>query len=204
MKDRYSAVLSAYDETITRFYAGEEYFAYDFFGAHLMEDPKSTSGENETWLFTLWAPNAKSVSVAGDWNSWDPNEHKMTRYQGIWTALIEGPKHGDLYKFVVLGADGKRRWKADPFAFRAELPPGTASQLWDLNKNYEWSDKEWLKTRGKQNIFGEPVSIYEMNLTSWRISNGIDRAGNDPDENCGGIFPGVTASDGIKKQDPEE
>jgi len=189
MQDRRTAILKKYDELIDRFYKGQEYHAYDFFGAHFVED--------DYWLFALWAPNAKSVSLVGDWNSWDPDDNKLTTYNGIWVALINEPKHGDLYKYVVEGEDGKTRWKADPFAFRAEMAPGTASQLWDLNKDHSWNDSKWIKSREKSNIIEEPVSIYEMNLSSWRIYDGISPADNDPGENCEGILPGVTAAKGV-------
>ena len=206
-QNKLAEILVSYDDLITRFYDGDECHAYDFFGAH----PVAGDGA-ESWFFALWAPHAKYVSIVGDWNGWDPDICPMERHRGIWVALAGGsggPGHGDLYKYVVTGEDGEARWKADPYAFRCEHPPGTASQLWDLGPGrrsssvfgtvenaYKWGDSRWIKKRENQDIIKQPVSIYEMHLASWRISDGVVRADNDPDPDSPGILPGITSDEG--------
>ena len=120
--------------------------------------------------FAVWAPNAASVAVIGDWNDWDPRANPMRGSDaGIWTARVEGARHGSIYKFHVVSKNGDFRVdKSDPFAFRAEAPPRTGSVVWDLA--YEWGDADWMKTRQHRNALGAPCSVYELHLGSWRRS----------------------------------
>ncbi|HZM33678.1 MAG TPA: 1,4-alpha-glucan branching protein GlgB [Burkholderiales bacterium] len=118
--------------------------------------------------FAVWAPNAQSVAVIGDWNGWDPRASPMRPSEsGVWTARAEGARHGSVYKFHVVNGDF-RVDKSDPFAFRAETPPRTGSVVWDLS--YDWGDGEWMRSRHHRNALGAPCSVYEMHLGSWRRS----------------------------------
>ncbi|HYG54475.1 MAG TPA: 1,4-alpha-glucan branching protein GlgB [Burkholderiales bacterium] len=118
--------------------------------------------------FAVWAPNAESVAVVGDFNDWDPRKHPMTGSDaGIWTVHVPEARPGSLYKFHIVARHGGYRVdKADPFAFRSELAPRTASVVWDTT--YQWNDAEWMRSRGKKNALDAPCSIYEVHLGSWR------------------------------------
>jgi len=132
---------------------------YDKLGAHLLGDGTQ---------FAVWAPNAAQVSVIGDFNGWDPRAHPMRGSDaGIWSAKVPEAKQGSLYKFHVVSKSGNYSAdKFDPYAFRSEMPPRTGSMVWKLD--YEWSDGEWMKSRGKVNALDAPWSVYEMHLGSWR------------------------------------
>jgi len=124
--------------------------------------------------FAVWAPNARSVAVVGEWNDWDRTANPLTvRYDesGIWEGFAGGVAHGHAYKFHVVS---KRRDyavdKADPFAVYAQVPPETASRAWSTD--YEWGDGEWMRTRGRANALDAPISIYEVHLGSWRRAEG--------------------------------
>jgi 1,4-alpha-glucan branching enzyme len=122
----------------------------------------------------VWAPNASSVSVIGDWNSWDAHAHPLAARadeSGIWEGHVPGAQNGQAYKYRIsprLGGAGFD--KADPFATHAELPPATASRVWALD--YRWSDAEWMGTRGARNALDAPMSIYELHPGSWRRRDG--------------------------------
>src|SRR5688572_4612729 len=122
--------------------------------------------------FAVWAPNAESVAVVGDFNNWDPRAHPMTGSDaGIWTAHVAGVKPGSLYKFHVVSRGGEYRVdKADPYAFRCELAPRTASVVWDTA--YQWNDAEWMRSRAKRNALDAPWSVYEVHLGSWKRDPG--------------------------------
>jgi 1,4-alpha-glucan branching enzyme len=120
--------------------------------------------------FAVWAPNARRVSLIGDFNDWDPERHPLApRWDGIgvWEADVAGVRRGEAYKYRIESAyGGHRADKADPFAFYAEVPPGTASRVWSLE--YEWGDEAWMARRRSANALDAPVSIYEVHLGSWR------------------------------------
>lgn len=124
--------------------------------------------------FALWAPNAKSVSVVGDFNYWDGRVNPMRTmgYSGIWELFIPGLKEGDKYKFEIQTQQGERLNKADPYALRSEFRPATASILCNLDR-YEWNDQMWIEERKKKNVQSQPMSIYEVHLGSWK------KQGND-------------------------
>jgi len=151
------------DYDIYLFKEGKHYRLYEKFGSHVME----LNGEKGVY-FAVWAPNAKSVAVIGDFNDWNPNKHLLFKRKdgsGIWEGFIKEAKIGDRYKYRIV-SDNYVSDKADPFALYNEKPPNTASIIWSLN--YEWKDKEWMKTRYKRNALNAPISIYEVHLGSWK------------------------------------
>jgi 1,4-alpha-glucan branching enzyme len=146
------------------FNEGRHFRAYDKLGAHLVR-----SNETSGTCFSVWAPNAREVSVIGSFNDWE--EHRYTLNpcgtSGIWEGFVPDAKQGNLYKFRIRSQDqGYVVDKADPFGVRHEKPPNTASMIWDLD--YQWSDKDWMGTRKTRNSLSAPMSIYEVHLGSWR------------------------------------
>jgi 1,4-alpha-glucan branching enzyme len=120
--------------------------------------------------FTVWAPNAKAVSVIGDWNDWTPGRDPMTPVadSGLWRTFVARVGTGARYKYhIESNVAGFRVDKADPFAFFAETPPATGSVVWSLD--YEWGDAEWMAQRHRLNSRNAPISIYEVHLASWRL-----------------------------------
>ncbi len=119
--------------------------------------------------FAVWAPNAQTVSVIGDFNGWEKAAHPLRARSGsgIWEGFIPGLGPETHYKFHIVSSHaGYRVDKADPFAFRAEAPPRTASVVWNLD-DYSWNDGEWMSTRRDRHSLGAPVSVYEVHLGSW-------------------------------------
>lgn len=141
---------------------------YDKLGAHPM-----TIDDVAGTYFAVWAPNAKAVSVVGDFNDWNAGYHPMRYLEaaGIYELFVPGVKKGDLYKFEIWGADGRRVLKADPYANYAEKRPATASIVWDLD-GYRWQDKDWMEARKKWKFKKEPMLIYEVSLGSFRRPEG--------------------------------
>ncbi|MDE3231619.1 MAG: 1,4-alpha-glucan branching enzyme, partial [Chloroflexota bacterium] len=141
---------------------------YERLGAH----PHNLNGVDGV-AFAVWAPNARRVSVVGDFNGWDERTHPMRmRSNGIWELFIPGVAVGALYKYAVLSWNNDYRvLKADPFAFTAEVRPGTASRVWDLG-GYVWGDEDWSSERA--NSYAAPMSVYEVHLGSWRPDSGAD------------------------------
>lgn len=124
--------------------------------------------------FAVWAPNAKAVSVVGDWNAWDPAASPMTLSSdetGVWSTFAAAAAPGHIYKYRIHPADGGPAVdKADPFAFYAEAPPATGSRVADIS--HPWSDASWMRDRGPRNALDAPISIYELHPGSWRRVNG--------------------------------
>jgi 1,4-alpha-glucan branching enzyme len=124
--------------------------------------------------FAIWAPNARSIAVMGEFNGWDPRAHPLAARQdgsGVWEGFIPGVARGQSYKYrVVSNYNGYEIDKADPFAFYAEVPPSTASRAWTLE--YQWNDAEWMAGRRRRNALDAPMSIYEVHLGSWRRGDG--------------------------------
>jgi 1,4-alpha-glucan branching enzyme len=119
-----------------------------------------------TW-FTVWAPNARAVGVIGAFNNWHCEPlYRLDDGSGRWAGFIEGARPGQCYKYRIQDASGHWMDKADPYAFRMELAPGTASQIWDLS--HEWGDGEWMRTRWQRQSQKAPISIYEVHLGSWQ------------------------------------
>jgi 1,4-alpha-glucan branching enzyme len=122
----------------------------------------------EGTAFAVWAPSARSVSVVGDFNSWDGRLHQMRSLgaSGIWELFVPDVGPGDVYKYEIRVRDGSVQLRADPFAFRAEEPPGTASIV--FRSRHHWRDDDWLERRGQSDLHAAPLSIYEVHLGSWR------------------------------------
>ncbi len=119
------------------------------------------------WRFAVWAPNAKAVSVVGDFNEWNANANPMECDDGIWYAFIGGLKQYDNYKYAVTAADGKVTFKCDPYGLHFETAPANSSKLYDIS-GYRWKDKKWMNERKNYNPYGSPMNIYEVHAGSWR------------------------------------
>jgi 1,4-alpha-glucan branching enzyme len=134
---------------------------YEKLGAHVRSDGVA---------FAVWAPNARHVSVVGDFNAWDEAAQPMQNIgdAGIWTTVVSGADAGHRYKYAITGADGRTVQKADPFAFATELPPKTASVVY--GGAFDWHDAAWLERRRASDAHTLPVSIYELHLGSWRLN----------------------------------
>ncbi len=159
---RYDASMLT-DEDVYLFNEGSHYRLYQKLGAHL----RNMNGQ-EGVCFAVWAPNAESVSVIGDFNGWDKESHPLRPRgeSGIWEGFIPGLGRGDLYKFHIASRyNGYQVDKTDPFAIYRQVPPDTASRVWDLQ--YEWGDQEWMEKRHRNNSLASPQSIYEVHLGSW-------------------------------------
>jgi 1,4-alpha-glucan branching enzyme len=157
-------LFSEYD--IYLFKQGSHYGLYQKFGAHLL-----TRDGIEGVYFATWAPNANGVSVVADFNDFNQNTHKLQKREddsGIWEGFIENVKKGENYKYFIDSENPhSSSYKADPYAFFAEVAPSSASRVWDIEK-FGWSDKKWMKERKKNNSHKSPISIYEVHLGSWR------------------------------------
>ena len=144
---------------------GTHYRTYEKLGAHL-RTVNGTAGTH----FAVWAPNATHVSVVGDFNGWSPHAHPLTRRHeaGVWERFVPGVQAGALYKYRVVGPDGRAFGeKADPYGFAAEIRPQTASKVAELD-GYEWHDADWIAARATHDASTHPMSIYEVHLGSWR------------------------------------
>ena len=130
------------------------------FGAH----PATEKGVHG-WWFNVWAPRAKAVSVVGDFNGWDPEETPLAPKGEFWQGFVPDLPVYTSYKYAVTGADGKLRYKADPYGFHTETRPGTASKLYDI-EHFVWTDEAFRKA--KQPVYHQPLNIYEVHLGSWR------------------------------------
>ncbi len=168
---RFPSTLSGYDLYLIG--EGRLYKEYEKLGAH----PATLEGVSGV-LFAVWAPNARRVSVVGDFNGWDGRAHPMRLHpgNGIWELFLPGLTVGTLYKFEILAKSGEPiALKADPYAFAFEPhAPRTASVVADLT--YEWGDAAWMAGRGKRQALDAPVAIYEVHLGSWmRVPGEGDR-----------------------------
>mgnify|MGYP000558721270 CR=1 FL=1 len=143
---------------------GNHYEIYKKLGAHLVED-----GDKKGTYFAVWAPNAQSVSVIGEFNDWEEEANPMEKVGpiGVYEVFVPGAKIGQLYKFFIVGAHGEKLYKADPYANEAELRPGTASRITDIT-DYKWKDATWIKNREKFDERVEPMAIYEVHPGSWK------------------------------------
>ena len=148
------------------FKQGNNQEAQRYFGAHLCQQ----DGQDGA-VFRVWAPHAKAVSVVGDFNSWVPGSHPMTKVEeGIWELFIPGIKEYDIYKLCVTSPSDELLFKADPYAFHTETRPSNGSKVYDLD-GYAWNDGAWLEQQEKQDVINSPVSIYEMHMGSWKMKD---------------------------------
>ena len=143
---------------------GTHYDVYRKLGAHPLKD-----GKEEGVYFAVWAPNAQAVSVIGEFNEWAEQANPMTKAGpiGVFETFVPKAKIGQLYKFFIVGMNGEHIYKADPYANEAELRPGTASRITDI-QNYKWKDATWMKKRQMFDETKDAMAIYEVHPGSWR------------------------------------
>ncbi len=152
------------------FLEGKEHSAYKFMGAHFI-----TENRKRGVRFTTWAPRASKIYVIGDFNNWELKEEysmKKINERGIWSLVLPKLEEGIKYKFAVVNECGNNTvYKADPYAFKSELRPNTASVLTKI-KSFRWGDKRWLNKREKEGLDNKPMNIYELHLGSWKRKDG--------------------------------
>jgi 1,4-alpha-glucan branching enzyme len=152
------------EDDLYLFNEGSHFRLYRKLGAH----PVEVNGTAGTY-FAVWAPNAERVAVIGDFNGWDGRKNKLSPKgsSGIWEGFLPGVKRGTMYKYLVQSRyHGYRMEKLDPYGFYFEVPPRTASIVWDLE--YAWNDRDWMQVRSGADLHKQPVSVYEMHIGSWR------------------------------------
>ncbi|MCR4933614.1 MAG: 1,4-alpha-glucan branching protein GlgB [Lachnospiraceae bacterium] len=152
---------------------GTHYEIYKKLGAH----PCNVDGKDGVY-FAVYAPNAQEVYVIGDFNDWKEWDIPLKKLEdsGIWDGFVEGVKENQLYKFFIKAKDGSTLYKADPFANYAEKRPGTASKIYDIN-GFKWTDSKWIKRRDSQDMFKQPLAIYECQIGSFMKHPGKEDGG---------------------------
>jgi 1,4-alpha-glucan branching enzyme len=156
------SLLSDYD--IHLFKSGKHFKLYEKLGSHVVDN----EGIKGTY-FAVWAPNAESIAVIGDFNGWNKTSHTLNArwdQSGIWETFIPEIGNGQVYKYFIKSNTGEELEKADPFALMWEKPPKTASVIWDTY--YEWDDQKWMDTREDKNSLDSAYSVYELHLGSWK------------------------------------
>ena len=151
------------DVPLYLFHEGSNSNAYEYFGSHRKN--------KNTVVFRVWAPDAKNVSVTGDFNDWSETENPMKPLKnsgGVWEAEIKNIKPYDMYKYCITAADGRTLMKCDPYGFHMESRPGTATKYYEIDDCYEWHDEKWVEGRNGKNIYESPVNIYEIHAGSWK------------------------------------
>lgn len=151
------------DVPLYLFHEGSNSNAYEYFGSHRKN--------KNTVVFRVWAPDAKNVSVTGDFNDWSETENPMKPLKnsgGVWEAEIKNIKPYDMYKYCITAADGRTLMKCDPYGFHMETRPGTATKYYEIDDCYEWHDAKWVEGRNGKNIYESPVNIYEIHAGSWK------------------------------------
>ncbi len=152
-----------YDVPLYYFYQGKSCEAHKFFGAHRYIDDDGVQG----FIFRVWAPNAKALSVVGEINSWDDSTNTMQLVaNGVWETFIPNIKQYDIYKYCVTSKDGVKRLKSDPYASHYETRPNNASKVYE--SSYQWNDDSWQSSKSKRIIYKSPMNIYEVHLGSWQ------------------------------------
>lgn len=155
------------DVPLYLFHEGSNSNAYEYFGSHRKN--------KNTVVFRVWAPDAKNVSVTGDFNNWSETENPMKQLKnsgGVWEAEIKNIKPYDMYKYCITAADGRTLMKCDPYGFHMETRPGTATKYYEIDDCYEWHDEKWVEGRNGKNIYESPVNIYEIHAGSWKQYDG--------------------------------
>lgn len=151
------------DVPLYLFHEGSNSNAYEYFGSHRKN--------KNTVVFRVWAPDAKNVSVTGDFNDWSETVNPMKQLKnsgGVWEAEIKNIKPYDMYKYCITAADGRTLMKCDPYGFHMETRPGTATKYYEIDNCYEWHDEKWVEGRNGKNIYESPVNIYEIHAGSWK------------------------------------
>jgi 1,4-alpha-glucan branching enzyme len=144
------------------FAEGNHHRIYEKLGAHLTE----LNGVKGVY-FAVWAPNARNVSIVGDFNYWDGRKNQMRKGPtGVWELFIPALGEGDRYKYEIKNQDGHMYEKSDPYGFYQEVRPKTASIVTNLD-NYSWNDQDWMEQRRHANALNQPISVYEVHLGSW-------------------------------------
>ena len=160
-EEQTTVFISEVDQYV--FGQGTHYDIYKKLGAHVCH-----KGKKKGVFFAVWAPNAREAYVLGEFNGWSENAAPMKRLGegGIFATFIEGVEEGQLYKYMLVLPDGRKLYKADPYANYAELRSGTASRVYDLN-HFKWNDQKWLDSRDQKDMNKEPMAIYECHIGSW-------------------------------------
>ncbi len=172
LRDPYSFLPVMSEESRYLFNEGNNYRIYDYLGSHVREIDGATG-----CLFAVWAPNAKRVSLMGQFNNWDGRRHPMRLlgYSGVWELFVPGLGAGTVYKYEIKKRDRDHLiLKTDPYGYYQEPHPNHASIVFDAG-SYVWQDGEWMKRRAARDPINAPMSIYEVHLGSWR------KTGNNPD-----------------------
>jgi len=158
--------ISGYDQHL--FHEGRHFRSYQILGAH----PGISEGVKGV-RFSVWAPKAQEVRVVGEFNNWQGDDHGMVKVNdsGLWELFVPDIGQGEMYKYEVVASNGARKLKADPYAFWAEVRPGSASRVFELY-GYEWQDDLWQQGGRGSGKLDQPMLIYEVHLGSWRFKDG--------------------------------
>lgn len=153
------------DTDIYSFKKGTHFDSWKFLGSHMC-----SLGGQPGVLFRVWAPNARAVSVVGDFNNWTPGAHEMENFAktGVWQCFVPGLEEYDIYKYCITTQQDEMVFKADPYAFHTETRPANCSKIYDLD-NYKWKDEKWERKKRSTNPVNEPLNIYEVHAGSWRV-----------------------------------
>ena len=147
------------------FNTGDNFKAYEMLGSERIDiDGK------KCWRFSVWAPNALAVRVAGEKNGWTGEGRELQKIgtTGIWYGVFDDVEEGEMYKYSIDAQDGETYLRSDPYARQCEMRPGTAS-VTRASRPYKWSDKRHMNARGKKDSIKSPMNIYEVHAGSWRI-----------------------------------
>ncbi|MBQ3047534.1 MAG: 1,4-alpha-glucan branching protein GlgB [Clostridia bacterium] len=156
--------MTKLEEQLFLFNQGTYYHCYEFMGNHF-KTYKNKKGS----MFRVWAPNAKAISVVGDFNNWQQNQNPMKKLNngGVWECFVPNTKKYDKYKYAIVTAQNTTILKADPYAFYQETNGKTASMVYDIS-GYNWQDKNYFKNKQKNNVYKSPMNVYEVNFLSWK------------------------------------
>lgn len=156
-------IAREYELPLHLFHQGNNFEAYSFFGCH-----EGVKDGKKGHFFRVWAPNAKAVSLVGDFNDWNKDADPLDKIADteVWEIFKTGLKQFDTYKYAIDGCDGKLHMKADPYGTHMEVKPSTGSKV--FKSTYKWNDSEWLEKKSKTNIYKSPMNIYEVHFNSWK------------------------------------
>ncbi len=156
-------IASEYELPLHLFHQGNNFEAYSFFGCH-----EGQKNGKKGHFFRVWAPNAKAVSLVGDFNDWDKDADPLEKIANteVWEIFKTGLKQFDTYKYAIDGCDGKIHMKADPFGTHMEVKPSTGTKI--FKSTYKWNDSKWFEEKSKTNVYKSPMNIYEVHFNSWK------------------------------------